>query len=189
MLPLVHQGRTVDDALVPGVAAARRWWLFATYLAVALVDSWVIAVLKEASPPRDVVQNLVAGTGWFIASGLATVPWIAIAMIPGLALTLAITAGSELSLAARMLVGAISWAVWGAVLFLGAALVFGQDLFAASTSIGLALLAVSGAAFAAIGVRPETPPPGRILTTAAVLVAGFVIVASVLLIGRFPGPA
>jgi hypothetical protein len=189
MLPFVQQGITVGAEPSPRAAAAGRRWLFATYLAVATVDAWVVSVLTDAQRGRDNFQNLVSGTVEFVTGGIALTAWIAVAMIPAVALSVVVAARSRQSLPGRMFAGTISWGAWSAVLFLGIALMFRQSVFETWASIGLALLAVSGAAFAAIGLRSETPPPGRGLTSVALLIAGFVVLASVFLAGRFPGPS
>jgi hypothetical protein len=189
MLPHVQQGITVSDAPVARAAAAGRRWLLGVYLVIATVDAWVVVVLSDPPGGGGLLRHLVSGTGVFLTGGFALAAWIAIAMIPGVTLSVALAARSRISVPARVLTGAIAWAGWSALLFLGTALMFSASVVEPLASTGLPLLAVSGAAFAAIGLRSETLPPGRWLTTTALLIAGLFGLVSVLLAGRFPGPS
>lgn len=184
MLPPVELGHALGDEAGAGTAATGRRWLVVTYLAIVAVDAWVASVLTEADGRRDLIQHVVAGTG-----GFALIAWIAVAMIPGVALAVALVARNRPSVAGRLLAGGIGWSAWAAVLVLGFAVVFRQPVAQTWGVIGLPLLALSGAAFGGIGLRADTPPPGRGLRTAAVLIAGATVLASVILAGRFPGPS
>lgn len=189
MLPPVEQGLAVGSATAPGTAAGGRGRLVVTYLAIVAVDAWVASVLTEADGRRGPIENLLAGTAAFATGGFALIPWVALAMIPGVALAVAVIARNRSSVIGRLAAGACSWCAWAAVVALGFAAVFRQPVLETWAVPGLPLLAASGAAFGAIGVRAETTPPGRGLTTAAILIAGAIVVVSVLLAGRFPGPA
>jgi hypothetical protein len=54
---------------------------------------------------------------------------------------------------------------------------------------GIAALAISGAIFSGLGLRADSRPAGRVAIGAALAIGAMVIVASLLMAGRWGGPA
>jgi hypothetical protein len=142
---------------------------FVTYVATVVVLDWILFTSSNAARTLELAD---ASRG-FVLLG----PILGVFLLPAATLTIHVVArlGSTPA-AVRAIVGIVSWAGW--YLFVGAVVVAAGTIGLWPEGFGalLVLVAIAGAAFAALGVSASSDPPRRIVTVLAGVV-GLLIVA------------
>jgi len=139
-----------------------------------------------------VVVGLAAWVAFGAAvwSGVGALGVLAIGLFPAMVLTIELVHRSgTASPLARMVLGAVSWAAWGATVAILLAVASRIVVVPELVLGGLVLLAGSGAAFSVLAFDRSAVRPSRALALGAVAVAALVVLGAIWMAGRWGGPA
>jgi hypothetical protein len=170
--------------------ASRAGRSLITYLAIVVVDLWLVLVLMDLQMDRTIGQAIASSARAISPIGLVVVALVAIGFVPALVLSMELAARRPpTSRLGRALAGAIAWGAWSAIVVISATSLSGLVLFEMSVFAGFVLFAMSGAVFGWLGLDSEAQPPGRAVINLALIAATIVIIGSFLTRGLWGGPA
>lgn len=173
----------------PASAPVIAWRTVLAYLGIVAIDTWAFFVVQDVQMGRGLGADAALGTTRFVGSALVFVPLAAALLIPAAVLTRDLAwRRPPASAAGRALGGAVAWAGWGAFVALSVSASGGLVYLEASLLAAIVGLAVSGAAFAVLGLGRDATPPGRLAIGTGLAIAVVVITFGMFMAGRWGGP-
>ena len=159
------------------------------YLVIVTLGVWVFYVVQDTTQGRNLVDAVAAATT-FLRNSVVLLPFLSILLLPAMVLTLDLVHRFKAdTIAARLVVGAASWAGWGLfsaiILVVASRLVVVLEVLASD----LVFLAASGAVYSLLAFDGYETRPGKAMVALALAATVLVILGSMWMAGRWGGTA